>query len=172
VRVAAGEARRIRSSQHAGRCYPLGEDQGCSKTNNRMSSAAGPDPHTRLLLAVINVTGPWTKVHSDTLGWLYQIALRIEDAVRSAPHRMQWQRLGEAAGPLERIGGPALVIDRDGVVVTSHQWTFQAGDRVLAKAAGIAPDKTFLPALGWCVLEPCQCTDDSSGRGTITRTSR
>lgn len=112
------------------------------------------DPHTRRLLAVINVTGPWTKVHSDTLGWLYQIALRIEDAVRSAPHRMQWQRLGEAAGPLERIGGPALVIDRDGVVVTSHQWTFQAGDRVLAKAAGIAPGKTFLPALGWCVLEP------------------
>ena len=112
------------------------------------------DPHTHRLLAVINVTGPWTKVHSDTLGWLYQIALRIEDTVRSAPRRMQWRRLGEAAGPLERIGGPALVIDRHGVVVASHTWTAQAGDRVLPKAGGITPGTTFLPALGWCVLEP------------------
>ncbi|MBV9142758.1 MAG: hypothetical protein JO115_17905 [Pseudonocardiales bacterium] len=78
------------------------------------------DPHTRRLLAVINLTGPWTKVHSDTLGWLYQIALRIEDALRSAPHRVQWRRLAVAAGPLERIRGPALVIDRDGVVVASR----------------------------------------------------
>jgi len=112
------------------------------------------DPHTHRLLAVINLTGPWTKVHSDTLGWLYQIALRIEDAVRSAPRRMQWRRLGEAAGPLERIGGPVLVIDRHGVVVASHTWTAQAGDRVLRRAGGITPGKTFLPALGWCVLEP------------------
>jgi hypothetical protein len=103
---------------------------------------------------VINVTGPWIKVHSDTLGWLYQIALRIEEAVRNAPRRLQWPRLAEAVGPLERIGGSALVIDCDGVVVASHQWTFQAGDRVLPAVAGIAPGTTFLPGLGWCVLEP------------------
>jgi hypothetical protein len=115
------------------------------------------DPHTRprRLLAVINMTVPWMKVHSDTLGWLYEIALRIEDALRTAQHRAQWGRLAEAAGLLERIDGPALVIDRHGVVVAAHEWTFQAGERViLPEAAGTAPGRAFLPAVGWCVLEP------------------
>ncbi|MGH3754016.1 MAG: hypothetical protein ACRDRP_15225, partial [Pseudonocardiaceae bacterium] len=111
------------------------------------------DPHTRprRLLAVINVTGPWAKVHSDTLGWLYEIARRIEDALHTAQHRTQRGRLGAAAGLLERIDGPALVIDRHGVVVAAHEWTFQAGDRVILPEAA---DWIFLPALGWCVLEP------------------
>ncbi|MGH3915803.1 MAG: hypothetical protein ACRDTC_20690 [Pseudonocardiaceae bacterium] len=114
------------------------------------------DPHIRPrhLLAVINVTGPWTKVHRDTLGWLYEIAQRIEDALRTAQHRTQWGRLGEAAGPLERIGGPVLVIDSHGVVVAAHQSTFRAGDRVIPKHAGTAPGPAFLPGLGWYVLEP------------------
>jgi hypothetical protein len=103
---------------------------------------------------VINVTGPWKKVHRDTLGWLYEIAQRIEDALRTAQHRTQWGRLAEAAGLLERIDGLALVIDRHGVVVAAHESTFQAGDRVLPKDAGTAPGLAFLPALGWCVLEP------------------
>ncbi|MGH3943179.1 MAG: hypothetical protein ACRDTG_32060 [Pseudonocardiaceae bacterium] len=114
------------------------------------------DPHsrTRQLLAVINVTGPWTKVHRDTLGWLYEIAQRIEKELRTARHRPQWERLGAAAGPLERIGGPALVIDSDGLVVATHQSIFQVGDPVLPRDAGIAAGPAFLPALGWCVLEP------------------
>jgi hypothetical protein len=110
------------------------------------------DPHTHRLLAVINVTGPWTKVHSDTLGWLYQIALRIEEAVRIAPHRMERGRLGKVVGLLERTGG--LVIDRRGVVVASHIGAAQAGDKVLPDVAEITPGKTLLPTLGWCVLEP------------------
>jgi hypothetical protein len=121
-------------------------------------TAAGVfDPHTRpgRLVAVINVTGPWTKVHGDTLGWLCLIARCIENELRITGHRSQWGLLGEAAGPLDRIGGPALVVDSLGAVVAAHKWTFQPGDRViLPKAAGIAPGRAFLPALGWCVLEP------------------
>jgi hypothetical protein len=113
------------------------------------------DPHTHRLFAVINVTGPWWRVHRDTLGWLVAIAQRIEDALPSTQRRAQWRRLAEAAGPLERIGGPALVIDAYGVVVLAHESTFQTGDPVIEpKAAGIAPGQTYLPALGWCVLEP------------------
>ncbi len=93
-------------------------------------------------------------MHRDTLGWLYEIAQRIEDALRIAQHRTQWGRLGEAVGPLERIGGPALVIDSHGVVVAAHESTFQVGDRVIPKDAGITPGPAFLPALRWCVLEP------------------
>ncbi len=119
-------------------------------------TAAGVfDPHTRRLLAVINVTGPWEKVHSDTLGWLFEIARRIEDALSTSPRRMQWVRLAEAAGPLERIDSPALVIDRLGTVVAAHKWAFQMGDRLLLpEAAATAPGWKFLPALGWCALEP------------------
>jgi hypothetical protein len=113
------------------------------------------DPHTHRLLAVINVTGPWQRVHRDTLGWLVAIAQRIEDTLPSTERRAQWRRLAEAAGPLERIGGPALVIDAYGVVVVAHESTFQMGDPVIEpKAAGIAPGQTCLPPLGWCVLEP------------------
>jgi hypothetical protein len=126
------------------------------------------DPHNRRLRAVINVTGPWNKVHSDTLGRLYEIARRIEDALRIASYRTQWGQLGEAAGQLERIDGPALVIDRHGVVVTAHEWTFQAGDPVIPspETARITPGETFLPALGWCVLEPLP------GRGWLVRPLR
>jgi hypothetical protein len=125
------------------------------------------DPHTRRLLAVINVTGPWVKVHSDTLGWLYEIAQRIEDALRTAQYRTQWGRLAEAAGLLERIDGPALVIDSHGMVVAAHESTFQAGDRVIfPEAAGTAPGPAFLPALGWCVLEPLPA------RGWLVRSLR
>lgn len=114
------------------------------------------DPLSRRLRAVINVTGPWHRVHSDTLGRLDEIARRIEDALRTAPHRAQWGRLGAAARQLERSDGPALVIDRHGVVVAAHEWTFQAGDPMipLPEAARLAPGQAFLPALGWCVLEP------------------
>lgn len=112
------------------------------------------NPRTRLLLAVINVTGPWTRVHSDTLGWLYQIALRIEDAVRSEAHRMEWPRLSEAAGSLERIGAPALVIDSHGVVVAAHRSSVQVGDQALPETVEITSGETFLPTLGWCLLEP------------------
>jgi hypothetical protein len=114
------------------------------------------DPHTRprRLLAVINVTGPWKKVHSDTLGWLYEIAQRIEEALRTVQHRTQWGRLGEAAGVLQRIGGPALVIDSHGVVVAAHESTFRVGDRVSLKDPGTEPVPAFLPSFGWFVLEP------------------
>jgi hypothetical protein len=113
------------------------------------------DPHTHHLVAVINVTGPWWKVHRDTLGWLVAIAQRIEDALAISQRRAQWGRLVEAAGPLERIGGPALVIDSYGVVVTTHESTLQAGDSLIQpKTAGMAPGQTFLPPLGQCVVEP------------------
>ncbi|MGH4001212.1 MAG: hypothetical protein ACRDTJ_27565 [Pseudonocardiaceae bacterium] len=126
------------------------------------------DPHTcpRRLRAVINVTGLWTKVHSDTLGWLYEIAQRIEDALRTAHHRTQWGRLGEAAGLLERIDGPALVIDSHGVVVAAQESVFQAGDRVIPTAVGTASGLAFLPGLGWCVREPLPA------RGWLVRSLR
>ncbi len=94
------------------------------------------------------------KVHSDTLGWLYEIAQRIEDALRTARYRTQWGRLAAAAGLLERIDGSALVIDSRGVVVAAHDSIFPAGDRVIPADAGLVPGLAFLPALGWCVLEP------------------
>jgi hypothetical protein len=112
------------------------------------------DPHTRRLLAVINVTGPWTKVHSDTLGWLNLIARRIEDAVCKAPHRMHWRRLVDAAAPLQRIEAATLVIDRHGMVVDAYGCSAQVGDRVLPETGEFTCGKTFVPALGWSLLEP------------------
>lgn len=121
-------------------------------------TAAGVyDPRTRpgRLVAVINVTGPWVKVHGDTLGWLCLIARCIEDELRTAGHCGQWGPLMAAAGPLDRIGGPALVIDSRGVVVAEHECSLLAGDRViLSKTARLAPGRAHLPPLGQCVLEP------------------
>src|SRR5262249_31666627 len=78
-----------------------------------------------------------------------------EDAVGGAPHHMQRQRLVKAAGPLERIGAPALVIDRHGVVGATHNIeTARVGDRMFPETREITSGETFLPALGWCLLEP------------------
>ncbi|MGH3854726.1 MAG: hypothetical protein ACRDR6_14780 [Pseudonocardiaceae bacterium] len=132
-------------------------------------TAAGVyDPRTRAgrLLAVINVTGPWAKVHGDTLGWLCLIARCIEDELRTTGHCGQWGPL-VAAGSLDRIRGPALVIDSRGVVAAAHEWSMLAGDRViLQKTPRIAPGRAHLPPLGECVLEPLP------GRGWLVRPSR
>ncbi|MGH3831158.1 MAG: hypothetical protein ACRDRS_12030 [Pseudonocardiaceae bacterium] len=132
-------------------------------------TAAGVyDPRTRpgRLAAVINVTGPWAKVHGDTLGWLCLIARCIEDELRTAGHHAQWGPLMAAAGPLDRIGGPVLVIDSRGVVAAAHEWSFRTGDRViLPKTARLAPGPAHLPPLGDCVLEPLP------GRGWLVRSS-
>jgi transcriptional regulator of acetoin/glycerol metabolism len=118
-------------------------------------TAAGVfEPRTGRLIAVINVTGAWMNVHRDTLGRLVEIARRIEDALPTTLSRRQWGRLAEAAGPLQRIGGPALVIDCAGVVVDAHELAVQPGDQLALPQAGIVPGWTFLPALGWASLEP------------------
>lgn len=133
-------------------------------------TAAGVyDPRTRpgRLVAVINVTGPWAKVHGDTLGWLCLIARCIENELRTAGHRGQWGPLMAAAGPLDRIEGPVLVIDSRGVVVAAHEWSVRPGDRViLPKTARLAPGRVHLPPLGECVLEPLP------GRGWLVRSAR
>jgi transcriptional regulator of acetoin/glycerol metabolism len=94
-------------------------------------------------VAVINVMGPWLKVHAHTLGWLCLIARCIEEELRTTTHRSQWRPLVEAARPLDQIGCPALVIDSCGVVVAAHEWDLQPGDRVILPRAGsIAPGRS------------------------------
>jgi hypothetical protein len=123
------------------------------RTHHAWTCAAAPvqDPRTGRLLGVVDVSGPAASVHPATLALVDAVAKLAESQLRSA-HRLDLERLRAIAAPLlARTGGRAMATD-------PHGW--------IAAVAGVAPvnrvllperfasGRSWLPALGPCIVEP------------------
>ncbi|WND34263.1 GAF domain-containing protein [Streptomyces sp. BB1-1-1] len=109
------------------------------------------DPRSGRLLGVVDVSGPLETMHPATLAWVDSVAKLAEARLRES-HVLTLERLRAVAAPvLARLGGRALVTDRDGwtAAVTGMPYL----DRVtLPKSPAAGP--RWLPAFGACTVEP------------------
>ncbi|MGC9497815.1 GAF domain-containing protein [Streptomyces sp. WG7] len=109
------------------------------------------DPRSGRLLGVVDVSGPLETMHPATLAWVDSVAKLAEARLREL-HMLSLERLRAVAAPvLARLGGRAVVTDRDGwtAAVTGMPYL----DRVaLPKPPAAGP--RWLPALGACTVEP------------------
>ncbi|MBQ1099499.1 GAF domain-containing protein [Streptomyces sp. b94] len=109
------------------------------------------DPRSGRLLGVVDVSGPLETMHPATLAWVDSVAKLAEARLREL-HVLTLERLRAVAAPvLARIGGRALVTDRDGwtAAVTGMPYL----ERVtLPKSLAAGP--RWLPAFGACTVEP------------------
>ncbi|MEW2249068.1 GAF domain-containing protein [Streptomyces sp. NPDC058733] len=122
-----------------------------SQTSWTCTGAPITDPRDGRLLGVVDVSGPLETMHPATLAWVDSVAKLAEARLREL-HVDALERLRAVAAPvLARVGGRALVVDRDGwtAAVTGMPYTARVA---LPRAAG--PGRRWLPALGLCSLEP------------------
>ncbi|MGW7276945.1 GAF domain-containing protein [Streptomyces sp. NPDC054844] len=109
------------------------------------------DPRSGRLLGVVDVSGPLETMHPATLAWVDSVAKLAEARLREL-HVLTLERLRAVAAPvLARLGGRALVTDRDGwtAAVTGMPYL----ERVtLPKSPAAGP--RWLPAFGACTVEP------------------
>lgn len=109
------------------------------------------DPRSGRLLGVVDVSGPLETMHPATLAWVDSVAKLAEARLREL-HVLTLERLRAVAAPvLARLGGRALVTDRDGwtAAVTGMPYL----DRVtLPKSPAAGP--RWLSAFGACTVEP------------------
>ncbi|MET9823574.1 MULTISPECIES: GAF domain-containing protein [unclassified Streptomyces] len=109
------------------------------------------DPRSGRLLGVVDVSGPLETMHPATLAWVDSVAKLAEARLREL-HVQSLERLRAVAAPvLARIGGRALVADRDG-------WTAAVAgmpylERVALPGSPEAGTRR-LPVLGACTVEP------------------
>ncbi|WP_436841215.1 GAF domain-containing protein [Streptomyces bobili] len=109
------------------------------------------DPRSGRLLGVVDVSGPLDTMHPATLAWVDSVAKLAEATLRER-HLGALERLRAVAAPvLARIGGRAVVVDRDGwtAAVTGMPYT----NRVALPRPPSA-GRHRLPVLGLCALEP------------------
>ncbi|MEV6957983.1 GAF domain-containing protein [Streptomyces sp. NPDC051207] len=122
-----------------------------SQTGWTCAGAPITDPRDGRLLGVVDVSGPLDTMHPATLAWVDSVAKLAEARLRDM-HTRSLERLRAVAAPaLARIGGRALVVDRDGwtAAVTGMPYT----DRV-ALPKSLTAGMRWLPALGLCSVEP------------------
>ncbi|WP_424858201.1 GAF domain-containing protein [Streptomyces sp. SAI-170] len=109
------------------------------------------DPRDGRLIGVVDVSGPLETMHPATLAWVDSVAKLAEARLREA-HLTSLERLRAVAAPvLARIGGRALVMDRDGwtAAVTGMPYTSRT-----ALPKTLSAGQRWLPGLGLCSLEP------------------
>ncbi|WP_309141992.1 GAF domain-containing protein [Streptomyces griseicoloratus] len=109
------------------------------------------DPRDGRLLGVVDVSGPLETMHPATLAWVDSVAKLAEARLRER-HQRSLERLRAVAAPvLARLGGRALVVDRDGwtAAVTGMPYTERVA---LPKSPAGGPN--WLPAIGPCTVEP------------------
>jgi hypothetical protein len=109
------------------------------------------DPRDGRLIGVVDVSGPLETMHPATLAWVDSVAKLAEARLREL-HLTSLERLRAVAAPiLPRIGGRALVVDRDG-------WTAAVTGMPYVKRIALPKSpsggRRWLPALGLCSLEP------------------
>jgi GAF domain len=110
------------------------------------------DPVDGQLLGAVDVSGPASTVHPSTLALTASVTQLAETSLRTA-HGATLEHLRSLAAPvLARIGGEALVCDRDGWVAAC-QTDVRAPDRLRLPPDG-HDGHGFIPPLGWCVMEP------------------
>ncbi|MEU5362137.1 GAF domain-containing protein [Streptomyces sp. NPDC005925] len=122
-----------------------------SHTGWTCAGAPITDPRDGRLLGVVDVSGPLDTMHPATLAWVDSVAKLAEARLREL-HVGSLERLRAVAAPvLARIGGRALVVDRDGwtAAVTGMPYTERIA---LPKSPTAGP--RWLPALGLCSVEP------------------
>ncbi|MFI9154006.1 GAF domain-containing protein [Streptomyces sp. NPDC053367] len=109
------------------------------------------DPRDGRLIGVVDVSGPLETMHPATLAWVDAVAKLAEARLREM-HLTSLERLRAVAAPvLARIGGRALVMDRDGwtAAVTGMPYTNRT-----ALPKSLSAGQRWLPGLGLCSLEP------------------
>ncbi|MFI5975291.1 GAF domain-containing protein [Streptomyces sp. NPDC051452] len=109
------------------------------------------DPRDGRLIGVVDVSGPLATVHPATLAWVDSVAKLAEARLREL-HLASLERLRATSAPvLARLGGRALVVDRDGwaAAVTGMPYVRRVG---LPKS--LVPGRRWLPVLGACAVEP------------------
>ncbi|MBL1084091.1 GAF domain-containing protein [Streptomyces actinomycinicus] len=115
------------------------------------SGAPITDPRDGRLLGVVDVSGPLETMHPATLAWVDSVAKLAEARLREL-HVASLEQLRAVAAPvLARLGGRALVVDRDG-------WTAAVSGMPYVRRAtlpkSLAPGHRWLPSLGSCTVEP------------------
>ncbi|MGH3886221.1 MAG: hypothetical protein ACRDSZ_06575 [Pseudonocardiaceae bacterium] len=128
------------------------EDQFC------MVCTVWPIRHRNQVIAVINVTDFWHNVYPYTLLALRLFATDVERAL-AIEGRQELARMCAAAGWPERISGPALLMDHNGLVIDSRGIILQPGDQVTVHKDRIEAGPQWLPEQGLCMLEPLHGTD-------------
>lgn len=123
------------------------------RTLHDWTCAAAPvhDPRDGRLLGIIDVSGPDNTFHPATLALVDSVSRLAESELRSK-HLRAIERLRAVAAPiLCRLGGKALVVDRNGwlAAVTG----MPPVDRV-ALPSSLGAGRVWLPSLGTCVAEP------------------
>ncbi|MFF0199911.1 GAF domain-containing protein [Streptomyces sp. NPDC005017] len=109
------------------------------------------DPRDGRLIGVVDVSGPLETMHPATLAWVDAVAKLAEARLREL-HLTSLERLRAVAAPvLARVGGRALVMDRDGwtAAVTGVPYTSRT-----ALPKSLSAGRRWLPGLGTCSLEP------------------
>lgn len=109
------------------------------------------DPRDGRLIGVVDVSGPLETMHPATLAWVDSVAKLAEARLREL-HMTSLERLRAVAAPiLPRIGGQALVVDRDGwtAAVTGMPYA-----RRIALPKSPSEGRRWVPSLGLCSLEP------------------
>jgi hypothetical protein len=109
------------------------------------------DPRDGRLIGVVDVSGPLETMHPATLAWVDSVAKLAEARLREL-HQTTLERLRAVAAPvLARLGGRALVVDRDGwtAAVTGMPYTHR-----VALPKSLSPGRRWLPTLGACAVEP------------------
>ncbi|MEV5311341.1 MULTISPECIES: GAF domain-containing protein [unclassified Streptomyces] len=131
------------------------------------------DPRDGRLIGVVDVSGPLETMHPATLAWVDSVAKLAEARLREL-HQTALERLRAVAAPvLARLGGRALVVDRDGwtAAVTGMPYTQR-----VALPKSLSAGRRRLPALGACAVEPLDggwlvraAEDEPRPRDTPTR---
>lgn len=122
-----------------------------SHTSWTCAGAPITDPRDGRMLGVVDVSGPLETMHPATLAWVDSVA-RLAEARLREMHGESLERLRATAAPLlARVGGRALVVDRDGwtAAVTGMPYT-----KRVALPTSLAPGRRWLPSLGLCSVEP------------------
>ncbi|MFI7405180.1 GAF domain-containing protein [Streptomyces sp. NPDC049541] len=139
-----------------------------SQTSWTCTGAPITDPRDGRLIGVVDVSGPLETMHPATLAWVDSVAKLAEARLREL-HLGSLERLRAVAAPvLARVGGRALVVDRDGwtAAVTGMPYTSR-----IALPKSLTAGRRWLPPLGLCSVEPLaegwliRATDEPVPRG-------
>ncbi|ALV32646.1 GAF domain-containing protein [Streptomyces sp. CdTB01] len=122
-----------------------------SQTSWTCTGAPITDPRDGRLLGVVDVSGPLETMHPATLAWVDSVAKLAESKLREL-HLGSLERLRSVAAPvLARVGGRALVVDRDGwtAAVTGMPYTSRT-----FLPTSLSAGRRWLPPFGLCAVEP------------------
>ncbi|AZP21123.1 GAF domain-containing protein [Streptomyces aquilus] len=122
-----------------------------SQTSWTCTGAPITDPRNGRLLGVVDVSGPLETMHPATLAWVDSVAKLAESRLREL-HQSSLEQLRAVAAPvLARLGGRAVVVDRDGWTAAVAGMPYQ-GRVALPKSPPAG--QRWLPTLGLCTVEP------------------